>query len=205
MSELMEKFTKKDVRIIKKENLHKRYFETNLYHLQHRKFDGGWTPEFTREVFERGHAAAILLYDPDRSEFVLLEQFRFPAMETSDSPWMIEVVAGIIDEGETAEDVCRREAVEEAGIEVTSLVKAPSFLVSPGGTTERLHTFVGRVDASNAGGIFGLEEETEDIRVHVVGEDTVKQWLDDGTIDNATALIILQWFFLNKAHVISQL
>ena len=201
----MKKFTKKDVRVLKKETLHKRYFETNLYTLQHRTFEGGWTPEFTREVFERGHAAAVLLYDPERCEFVLLEQFRFPAMETSLSPWMIEVVAGIIDPGETPEDVCRREAVEEAGLEVTALVKAPDFLVSPGGTTERLHTFIGRVDSSNAGGIFGLDEETEDIRVHVVSESKAKQWLADGAIDNATALILLQWFFLNREHIIDHL
>ncbi|MEM0910911.1 MAG: NUDIX domain-containing protein [Pseudomonadota bacterium] len=201
----MRKYTKKDVKVLKKESLHKRYFETNLYYLQHRTFEGGWTPEFTREVFERGHAAAVLLYDPDRSEFVMLEQFRFPAMETSDSPWMIEVVAGIIGEGETAKEVCVREAIEEAGIEVTSLVEAPNFLVSPGGTTERLYTFVGRVDSSNAGGIFGLEEETEDIKVHVVSESTAKSWLDKGEIDNATALILLQWFFLNRDHIIASL
>lgn len=201
----MHKYTKKDVKVLKKETLHKRYFETNLYHLKHRTFDGGWTPEFTREVFERGHAAAVLLYDPDRSEFVMLEQFRFPAMETSETPWMIEVVAGIIDEGETAEDVCRREAVEEAGIEVTTMIKAPSFLVSPGGTTERLETFVGRVNSEGAGGIHGLEEETEDIKVHVISESTAKQWLQEGTIDNATALILLQWFFLNRDHIIANL
>ena len=112
----MRKYTKKDVRVIKKETLHKRYFETNLYYLQHRTFDGGWTPEFTREVFERGHAAAVLPYDPDRREFVLLEQFRFPAMETSETPWMIEVVAGIIDEGETCFEAALREAEEETGV-----------------------------------------------------------------------------------------
>ncbi len=202
---MIGKYTKKDVKVLKKETLHKRYFETNLYHLQHRTFDGGWTPEFTREVFERGHAAAVLLYDPDRTEFVLLEQFRFPAMETSNTPWMIEVVAGIIDEGETAQDVCQREAVEEAGIEITKLVEAPSFLVSPGGTTERLQTFIGRVDATDAGGIHGLAEETEDIKVHVVSESTAKKWLNEGIIDNATALILLQWFFLNRDNIIEQL
>ena len=93
-------FTKADVNIIKKESLYKGFFEYNLYHFTHKLFAGGDSEVITREVFERGHAVAVLPFDPINEELVLLEQIRFPAMETTDNPWLIEVVAGIIEPGE---------------------------------------------------------------------------------------------------------
>ncbi|GLR72615.1 ADP-ribose diphosphatase [Agaribacter marinus] len=200
----MTSFTKDDVEVIKKESLHDGYFNTNKYYIKHRKYDGGWTEVFTREVFERGHAVAVLLYDPTTEEFVLIEQFRFPAMETAKTPWLIEVVAGIIDEGETHENVCHREAQEEAGVVIEKLTKACEFLMSPGGSTERLYAYVGKVDSTKADGIHGLDEETEDIKVLRVPELHARDWLDSGKIDNSTAIILLQWFFLNKAKLLNE-
>ncbi|MFC3121168.1 ADP-ribose diphosphatase [Agaribacter flavus] len=199
----MTSFTQADVEVVKKESLHDGYFQTNKYYLRHRKYDGSWTEVFTREVFERGHAVAVLLYDSDNEEFVLIEQFRFPAMETSTSPWLIEVVAGIIEEGESHESVCHREAEEEAGLRIQKLTKVCDFLMSPGGTTERLYAYIGKVDSSLADGIHGLDEETEDIKVLRVPEVQAREWLDSGKIDNSTAIILLQWFFLNKAALLS--
>ena len=199
-----QQFSAHDVEILGKETLYQGFFETNVYRLKHRKFEGGWTDVFSREVFERGHAAAVLLYDPNKAVFVLLEQFRFPAMETSKSPWLIEVVAGIIEEGESAEQVCIREAQEEAGLQVLDLLEGPNFLVSPGGTSERIYAYLGRVDATNAGGIHGLDNETEDIKVHLVSEHDARRWCVDNTIENATALVLLQWFFLHRDRIRQQ-
>jgi ADP-ribose pyrophosphatase len=198
------KYNKKDVEIIEKTELFSGFFKMTKFIFKHRLFEGGWSELIQREVFERGHAVAVLLYDPELAEFVLLEQFRIGALETSDSPWLYEVVAGIIDPGETPEDVCHRESLEEAGVEITCLTKALSYLSSPGGTTERLHIYIGKVDALKAKGVHGLEYEGEDILVHRVAENEAMKWIEQGKIDNAAALIALQWFAINKNKVLDE-
>ncbi|MFT5283652.1 MAG: ADP-ribose pyrophosphatase [Kangiellaceae bacterium] len=195
-------FTKADVKIIKKESLYKGFFTLNKYHVKHKLFDGGESRLVIREVFERGHAAAVLPYDPIRDELVLLEQFRFPAMETNDNPWLIEVVAGIVEQGENFEEVCHREAQEEAGVTLTKLIKMNSYLASPGACTERIHVYLGCVDASTASGIHGLDNEAEDIKVLRVPFDDAVAWLNKGKIDNSTAIIAIQWLMLNKQKVL---
>lgn len=197
-------FDNNDVEIVAKEPLYQGFFEMRKYQFKHRLFKGGWSPVIAREVFERGHAVAVLLYDPDLTEFVLIEQFRIGAMPTSDSPWLIEIVAGIVEKGEVAEEVCAREAYEEAGVGITDLYKAMSYLSSPGGTTERIHVYVGKVDACGAIGVHGLDHEGEDILVHRVKEQQAINWLAEGKIDNAASIIALQWFQLNKQKVLDE-
>lgn len=171
------------------------------YRFKHKLYSGEWSEIVEREVFERGHAAVVLPYDPVLKEFVLIEQIRIGALETSDKPWLVECVAGIIDEGETAESVCIREAQEEAGLDVKKLIPAMSYLASPGGTTERLEVYIGIVDADNAGGIHGLDDEDEDILVHRVAEKTARSWLNQGKIENSGTIIAMQWFFLNRDDI----
>ncbi|HHQ4762786.1 TPA: ADP-ribose diphosphatase [Aeromonas veronii] len=190
-----------DVKIIEKSAGYNGFFKVNVYRLQHRLFAGGWNQPIVRELFERGHAAALLPYDPVRDQIVLVEQFRIGAMETCSTPWLLELVAGIIDPGEVAEEVVRREAVEEAGIEVARCEHAISYLVSPGGSTERIEVFVGEVDASKAEGLHGLSDEGEDIRVHVVSREQAYAWLKEGRIDNAASVIALQWLALNHGEL----
>ncbi len=197
-------FGKSDVEILAKTPLFKGFFEMVKYRFTHSLFAGGKSAEIEREVFERGHAVAVLLFDPDLAEFVLIEQFRIGALATSDSPWLIEIVAGIVEEGEEAEEVCKREALEESGVQITALHKAMSYLSSPGGTTERIHVYIGRVDASQASGVHGLDHEGEDILVHRVKEAHALQWLKEGKIDNAASVIALQWFALNKQDVLNE-
>jgi ADP-ribose pyrophosphatase len=190
-------FTHDDVQILKKENLYKGFFKYNKYTLKHKLFAGGWSGEMQREFFERGHAAALLPYDVKNDKVVLLEQFRLGAMETKQSPWLFELVAGMIEEGEQPEEVVKREALEEAGLEIKSCKFITNFLVSPGGTTEQIDLFVANVDSALADGVHGLEEEGEDIRVHVLPRETAYQWVVDGKINNAIAIIALQWLQLN--------
>ena len=192
-------YSSDDVKIIEKSAGYNGFFKVNVYRLQHRLFAGGWNAPIVRELFVGGQAAPLLPYDPVPVEIGL--QFRIGAMETSATPWLLELVAGIIDEGETAEAVVRREAVEEAGIEVGRCEHAISYLVSPGGSTERIEVFVGEVDASQAKGIHGLAEEGEDIRVHVVSREQAYAWLKEGRIDNAASVIALQWLALNHGEL----
>lgn len=191
-------YDKNDVEVLKKEPLYKGFFECNKYTLKHKLFSGEWSAELQREFFERGHAAALLPYDVQNDKVVLLEQFRFGAMHTEQSPWLFEMVAGIIEEGEIAEDVVKREAHEEAGLTVKSCQFITSYLVSPGGTTEQIDLFIADVDSSLAGGIHGLADEGEDIRVHVLPRETAYQWVIDGKINNAATIIALQWLELNR-------
>ncbi|HCB3104425.1 TPA: ADP-ribose diphosphatase [Klebsiella aerogenes] len=190
-------FSKNDVEIIARETLYRGFFSLDLYRFRHRLFNGEMSGEVTREIFERGHAAVLLPFDPVRDEVVLVEQIRIAAYDTSESPWLLEMVAGMIEEGETVEDVARREALEEAGLEVGRTKPILSYLASPGGTSERLSILVGEVDASTAKGIHGLAEENEDIRVHVVSREQAYQWVEEGKIDNAASVIALQWLQLH--------
>ncbi|EOV9017451.1 ADP-ribose diphosphatase [Cronobacter muytjensii] len=190
-------FTKNDVEIIAREKLYRGFFSLDLYRFRHRLFNGEMSGEVRREIFERGHAAVLLPFDPVRDEVVLIEQIRIAAFDTSDTPWLLELVAGIIEPGETVEEVARREAMEEAGLAVGRVKKFMSYLASPGGTSERLSLMVGEVDATTAQGIHGLADENEDIRVHVVSREQAYLWVEEGRIDNAASVIALQWLQLH--------
>ncbi|CAK6489332.1 ADP-ribose pyrophosphatase [Pantoea sp. Nvir] len=190
-------FTKNDVEIIARETAWKGFFSIVRYRFRHRRFNGEMSGEVVREVFERGHAAVLLPYDPLRDEVVLIEQIRIPAFDVSETPWLLEMVAGIIEPNESAEEVVRREAVEEAGLNVGRVKPVLNYLASPGGTSERLSILVGEVDASLAKGCHGLEEENEDILVHVVSREQAYRWVEEGIIDNAASVIALQWLALH--------
>ncbi|MEG6192077.1 ADP-ribose diphosphatase [Enterobacter kobei] len=190
-------FAKNDVEIIARETLYSGFFSMDLYRFRHRLFNGEMSGEIRREIFERGHAAVLLPFDPVRDEVVLVEQIRIAAYDVSESPWLLEMVAGMIEEGETVEDVARREALEEAGLVVGRTKPVLSYLASPGGTSERLSIMVGEVDATTAEGIHGLADENEDIRVHVVSREQAYQWVEEGKIDNAASVIALQWLQLH--------
>lgn len=190
--------TRDDVEIIEKTPVYEGFFRIDRYRLRHRLHEGGWSGEMLREVFERGHAAAVIPFDPVLDVVVLIEQFRIGAFAAGHEPWLVEVVAGIIEPGESAEDVVRREAVEECGCPVTDLIAIADFLVSPGGASESISLFCGRVDARGAGGIHGQREEHEDIRVVALPFAEARAWLEAGRIDNATAVIALQWLVMNR-------
>ncbi|MEY8712176.1 ADP-ribose pyrophosphatase [Mangrovibacter phragmitis] len=190
-------FTKNDVEIIARETVWRGFFSLDVWRFRHRMFNGGMSEEVRREIFERGHAAVLLPYDPVRDEVVIIEQIRIAAFDTSETPWLLEMVAGMIEAGESPEDVVRREAEEEAGLHVKRTRPVLSYLASPGGTSERLSILVGEVDAMTATGVHGLAEENEDIRVHVVSRETAYQLVEEGKIDNAASVIALQWLQLH--------
>ena len=190
-------FSKNDVEIIARDTLYRGFFSLERYRFRHRLFNGAMSEEVQRDIFERGHAVVLLPYDPIRDDVVLIEQIRIAAYDTSASPWLLELVAGMIEPGETHEEVARREAQEEAGLEVKRMHPIINYLASPGGTSERLFIHVGEVDARSAHGIHGLAEEHEDIRVHVVSREQAYRWVEEGKIDNAASVIALQWLQLH--------
>ena len=197
-------FSKEDVEVLSTETLYQGYFSMVKYRFRHKLFAGGWSEPIEREMFERGHAAALLPYDPVEDKVVLVEQFRVGAMAADCTPWQLEIVAGIIEPNETAEEVVSREAVEEAGVAVTQLEKITRYLSSSGGCSEVLDIFVGRVDSSLAQGIHGLAHEGEDIQVHVVPRQEAYRWVESGKIENAASIIALQWLQLNYSRLQAQ-
>lgn len=188
-----------DVRILTRETVCEGYFRLDRLRLTHRTFAGGWTGEVVREVFERGHAVSVLLYDPDRDEVALIEQFRVGALSAGWNPWLIEVVAGIIGEGEQPDDVARREVREEAGAEIQDLVLIMDAILSPGAVSETVRMYCARVDCSILGGLHGLAAEDEDIRVFTLPADEAIAMARDGRINNSVAVISLFWLALEKA------
>ena len=191
-------FTKNDVKIIEKSTLYQGFFRLDHYLIQHRLFAGGFSKTLSREVFERTGVAAALLYDPQLDKVVLLEQFRIGALNDAESPWLIELVAGILNPEEKADDLIVRETEEEAGLKVLDLHFMYDYWVTPGASTEHLTLFCAKVDASKASGIHGLPDEGEDIRTLVLSPEEAYQALEEGKIKNAPTIIGLLWLQLNK-------
>lgn len=196
----IHQFNQQDVEMLSEDTLYKGHFHLKKIVFRHKLFKGGVSGEVTRELMVKGEAAALIAYDPNLDKVVLVEQFRIGALDPQSerSPWLLEFVAGMIEEGQTPAEVAMREAEEEAGLKVEKVEHALSVWNSPGGTSERLHIFLGLVDTSQVGGIYGLDEEDEEMLVHVVPREQAYQWVSEGKIDNVITVIGLQWLELNR-------
>ena len=187
------------VEVQERATVYQGYFRIDRYRLRHEQFAGGLGTEVVREVFERGQVAAVLPVDLVAGRVVLIEQFRPGAWAAGRDPWLLECVAGIIEQDESPVDVCIREAQEEAGCVLTNLTAiAAPFFSSPGACSETVALFCGQVDASTAHGLHGLAHEGEDIRVSTWTIDDALRLLDEGRIVNAKTIIALQWLALNR-------
>ena len=193
------KFGAQDVRILDDQSVFSGHFSVRKLTLEHRLFGGGWSQPVVREVFERGDAVGVLPYDPRNDSLVLIEQFRPGAMRGSDSPWMLELIAGVVEAGENDEQVAHRESMEEAGCELSELLPIATVLPSAGACTEQVRLFCGRVSSAAIGGIHGLQEEGEDILVHCVPRTEALALLAADRIPNGHTLIALQWLQIHGA------
>lgn len=179
--------------ILDKETCFQGFFRIVKYRISHSLFAGGMIAPIEREIFERGSASAVLPYDSSTDRVLLVEQFRIGALEEK-TPWLSELIAGMLEEGEHPKDVIVREALEEAGINLAEPTLIQEYLVSPGGTTEKIYLYYAEADLSTAGGLHGLAHEGEDIRVELVRPDELFKRLDEGLISNAMTIIGVQWF-----------
>ncbi len=177
--------------------LYQGFFGLKGFELQHELFQGGDSPILKRELLIRSDVSAVLPYDPIRDEVVLIEQFRIGAKDREEGPWLTEIIAGYHEEGESAESVVFREAKEEAGCELTEVRQMMRYYPTPGCSAERVYLYLGRASTKGIGGIHGLEQEGEDIRVNVVSTQEAFDWLEAGRIDNAMAVVALQWLQLH--------
>jgi len=202
-------FSRRDVEVLDRETVYSGFFSLQRVTLCHRRFEGGWTGELQREVLLRPPAVGVLLYDPRRREVVMVEQCRVGALDLAgqgpagrpDSPWLLELVAGLMEPGESPEQVAHRETLEETGCRIDRLIAMPGYLSSPGGSNERVTLFCGLLDAGQAQGVHGVEAEQEDIRSWRLTVEQVVEAMDTGRLNNAMALIAVQWLLLNENRV----
>jgi len=183
------------------ELIHCGFFRFRRYWLRHELFGGGMSSPLMRECFEPGQSVGVLPYDPRRDEVAIIEQFRIGALHHPQGPWVLEAVAGVIEPGEAPVDVARREAREEAGCAIGELYWIARYLVSPGGNSEEQTVYCGLTDTSELGGVHGLADEGEDIRVHVLGVDEALDLVATGGIHAAQLIVALQWLALNRSQL----
>ena len=201
-------FDAKDVEIISRSLEHDGFLRIEHLQLRHRLFSGAWSDVFMRELQLKDPAVGVLLFDPDRDTLLLVRQFRVgmfnatPGHGDQALGWPLEIVAGMVARGEQFEEVALRESKEESNCVPTDLIKICEYYNSPGGSNEKIILFCGRIDSRNAGGVYGLIEEHEDIEVQVLSYADAMRFIDSGEINNAMTIIALQWLQLHRQELL---
>jgi ADP-ribose pyrophosphatase len=184
--------------MVEERTLYDGFFKLIKMRFRHSLYRGGWSDVVTRELYHRSSCVAVLLYDPAKDRVVLIEQFRVGAMKAEGYPWLLEIVAGGIEEGEHPDEVARRESLEEAGCEIRELIRVCEFFTTPGGCSEKITLYCGLVDSDGIGGVHGLPEEHEDIFVKTVSFEEAMELLVTNRVESAIPIIGLQWLALNR-------
>ncbi len=191
------------VRTVEVREPYRNYFSVQEHDVAIPRFDGGFSDVVTRAVFVSGDAVCVLPYDPERDRVMVIEQYRFgPHVRGDTQPWKLEAIAGRIDPGETPEQTAMREMVEETGLHLRELIKAPSYYPAPGAVAEYMYSFIGLVDLPDgAAGIGGLEVEAEDIKSHILSFDGVMELLNDGRADTGPLVVSLLWLAAHRESI----
>ena len=179
------------------------FFAVEEADLRFRRFDGTMSRVIDRAVFLSSDAVTVLPYDPVRDRVLLIEQFRpGPHARGDAQPWLLEAIAGRIDPGETPQDAARREAVEEAALELGDLISVAGYYPSPAGKAEFLYSYIGLADLPDGvAGVFGVDEEAEDIRGHLIGFDTLMQLIAGGEVAHGSLLVSALWLALERPRL----
>ena len=162
--------------------------------------DEGQTNRLKWEVFDRGHAVAVLLYDEARDVIVMVRQFRVPVYLSGDTPFLLEVPAGSLEKGEDPAAAIIREVMEETGYRAESPQTLFTAYMSPGSVTEKVHFYFAPVSAAEkveAGG--GLEDEHEDLEIVEVSPKEAIEMIDNGRIIDAKTIMLVQWLSLRNS------
>tara|TARA_B100001057_G_scaffold449461_1_gene490644 strand:- start:50 stop:631 length:582 start_codon:yes stop_codon:yes gene_type:complete len=184
-------------KVTNKKNLYNGFFKMNEITLKYKKYDGSWSNEIKRELFSGAQVSAVLPYDPIKKKIILIQQFRPGTISRNKNNYLKEIVAGIIDPGESPEIAAKRECLEETGYKIKKLTSIQGYYPAPGSSESFYHLFLGEVDSKNEKKIMGLDTENEDILVESFKINQVKKMMEGGKLINGLALIAIQWFFLN--------
>lgn len=187
----------KKVKVQQKKRVFDDFFKIDEAVVRFEQFNGQMSPPVRRLIFERGDAAAVLIFNKETKNVLLINQFRYPTYEKNGG-WLMEIVAGMLDKNETPEECIRREVIEEIGYQVERLIPISTFFTTPGGSSERIFLYYAEVtnsDRISHGG--GAETEHEDIQIVKLSLPDLWKALDSGKIMDAKTLIALFWF-INK-------
>ena len=187
-----------DVKILERKTVYSGFANVEQVTIQHRLFeDQQFSQPILRELVKRPEAAGVLLYDSKQQLFGLIEQFRIGAIDDADSAWQLEVVAGLVEDGDTPEQTVIREAVEEAGVYIKNPKLLYSFYPSAGACNELFHLYVADTQLSHTNQIFGVLGEAENIKLHVLKYDQLAELLSNPQyLKNGPVVIALQWLKL---------
>lgn len=192
-------YNHKDFKIHQREYVFKGFTQVEKITLSHRLFhQEGYTDVMQRELIHRGEAAGVLIYNDQQQKFALIEQFRIGAVNDADSPWQLEIIAGMLDGDESPESCIRRESLEESGCEIRTLEHLFSFYPSAGACAEIFHLYVAQAELPEHGGVFGMPDEGENIQLHILDYAVVPTLLSNGRLKNAPVIMALQWL---KQHI----
>ncbi len=198
---LRGRYSRDHVRIVRDSPGFRGFFTLAVLQLSHRLFGGGWSQTIERELFVKTEAAAAIVYDPALDAVGLVEQFRAGALDSEFGPWCLEVVAGMMEPGESAEALIRRELQEEAGLNPYALHKITAYYSTPGACNEKIHLYCALCDLSQAGGVHGLADEHEDIYLHRFRAEDVLAAMLNSRVNNAATLLGLQWLALHRSQL----
>ena len=204
MDKLAPKFSSSDIQVEKRTICYSGFLRIDELLLSHRLIEGGWSGTIRRELQVKAGAVAVLMFDPGRDEVVLVRQIRVGMLDEQGSPWLLEIVAGMIEEGEQPEEVAIRESIEEADLQPANLIKICEYYSSPGTTNEKVYLYCGQVDSTHAGGVHGIDTEHEDIEVVVISFDELVAAVESGLVNNAMTIIASLWLEKNKPTVLAQ-
>lgn len=184
-----------DCEVISEKKLYQGHIVHYMTEFKFKLFNGGVSRVLNRERIDKRHAAAVLLFSPKQDSLLMIEQCRHAVIGSgADSPWLLDVVAGHIEDGDTAEETGIKESKEEAGVKVNKLIRICDYLASCGHSNEKTTLFCGLVDSDMSGGdVLGVEAEDEDIKTHLIKVDDAFDLLNDGKILTAAAVISLMW------------
>lgn len=184
--------------INKEKTVYNGFFKVLEAQVTHDKLNETGTIEATRICLERGDSIAVLIYEKDTDSFLFTKQFRYPSARRN-CPWMLELVAGSVEEGENPLHCAQREIEEEIGYETEQLELITTYFPSPGGCSEQIHLYYTEVHSSQKtlkGG--GAISEKEDIQLIKIKQTDIKKHLEEGAFNNSISLIGIQWYLLNR-------
>jgi len=186
------------VKIIDIKNLSKAHYKLDKVDFEFQTNNGSWQTQ-SRECYDRGDGAAILLYNPAKKTVILIKQFRMPSyLNGNTTGMMIEVCAGLLDE-DNPEACIIKEVEEETGFKISNPKKVFELYSTPGAVTEKIHYFIAEYNDGmkiSAGG--GLEAEHEEIEVLEINFETALTMVLKGEINDAKTVVLLQYAKLNN-------
>ena len=190
----------------KKRVAYKGFFSVEEHELSYQKFNKTQSDVVIRSALISSEAVIVLPYDPINDRVLLIEQFRTgPYVKGDENPWLLEPIAGLVDDGETPELAGLREAQEEAHLKIENLELVARSYPSPGISTEFFHQYIGIASLpENTNLVTGLKSEAEDIQSHIFSYEEFSKMINEGDINVGPAILLGLWLSKNRKNLMKK-